>query len=446
MNINIWKLKNLTPQEREKIMRRAQTDIENITDLVRPIIDDVRQNGDDALIRYAAQFDKADISTGLKATDKDFEKAYRDLEPEVIEAIRYCAENVRIHHEQQMAHVQDHWIQEVRPGIYAGEKITAIQSVGVYVPRGKGAFPSMMYMLCMPAKIAGVQKIAVCTPPTPEGTIDAASLVAADICGVRDVYKAGGAQAIAAFAYGTQTIPKVSKVEGPGSPYVAAAKRLLSHVINPGMPAGPTDALILADDSADPWNTALDLINEQEHGPDSASILVTNSESLAQDVADKLPKIINSLPPERRDYCIEGLSTYGGIMICETLDVAYDFCNEYAAEHLLLKVSDTDHVLERIHNAGEILIGETTPMTLGNYGIGANAVLPTGQQALTHSCTSVWSFLKRTGISYVTSEGYRSMRAPVATLAHYEGFTGHAKVLEERNEDAFIDLTLKKAS
>ena len=181
-----------------------------------------------------------------------------------------------------MDRVERQWMDEVAPGQFAGEKITAIPSVGLYVPRGKGAFPSVMYMLCTPAVIAGVKNITVCTPPTPDGGIDAASLVAADICGVRNVYKAGGAQAIAALAYGTETIPKVVQVNGPGNPYVAAAKRLLSDIMNPGMPAGPSEAIILADHTADPWNTALDLINEAEHGPDSASVLVTTSQELSR--------------------------------------------------------------------------------------------------------------------------------------------------------------------
>ncbi len=446
MKINSWKLKDLTAQEKEKILRRAEADISDVGDVVAPIIEDVRKNGDAALIKYAKQFDKSEIKGGLKATEEDFANAYKQVDAKVIDAIKVCAENVRIHHQQQMDRVEKQWMEEVRPGLFAGEKVTPIPSVGLYVPRGKGAFPSVMYMLCTPAKIAGVPKIAVCTPPTPDGGIDAASLVAADICGVRDVYKAGGAQAIAALAFGTETIPKVVQVNGPGNPYVAAAKRLLAGTMNPGMPAGPSEAIILADHTADPWNTALDMINEAEHGPDSASLLVTTSPKLVEAVLKFLPEIINSLPPQRKEFCEAGFTRYGGIVLCDSMDEAIDFCNEYAVEHLLMKVEKPNDVLAKLTNTGEILIGETTPIVMGNFGIGINAVLPTGQKALTHDCTSVWTFLKRTSLSYMTAQGYQSLKGPVTTLAHYEGFAGHAKVIEDRNEAAFSDIALKKAS
>lgn len=446
MKINYWKHSELSPQERETIIKRAEADIKDVSEIVKPIIEDVRARGDDALIEYAAKFDNSVIKGGLKATDEDFEKAYAAVDADVIEAIKACAENVRIHHQQQMDRVEKQWMDEVAPGQFAGEKITAIPSAGLYVPRGKGAFPSVMYMLATPAVIAGVKEIAVCTPPTPDGGIDAASLIAADICGVRNVYKAGGAQAIAALAYGTQTVPKVCQVSGPGNPYVAAAKRLLADVMNPGMPAGPSEAIVLADHSADPWNTALDIINEQEHGPDSASLLVTDSKKLADAVIDFLPEIIDSLPEQRQEFCRTGFTKYGGIMLCDSMDDAIDFCNEYAVEHLLMKVENPQEVLDQLEHTGEILIGETTPIVMGNFGIGINAVLPTGQKALTHDCTSVWTFLKRTSLSYITAEGYARLKEPVTKLAHYEGFKGHAKVIESRNEDVFADIPLKKAS
>ena len=443
MKINLWKLNSLSQAEKATILKRSETDIASVASVVMPIIEDVKARGDEALRYYAQKFDGAVIQGSLKATDEDFEKAYKEVEPQVIDAIRQCAENVKIHHQQQMNRVEKQWMDEVKPGVYAGEKITPLPSAGLYVPRGKGAFPSVMYMLCLPAVIAGVKSITVCTPPTPSGGVDAASLVAADICGVRSVYKAGGAQAIAALAYGTQTIPKVVQVNGPGNPYVAAAKRLLSHVINPGMPAGPSEAIILADHTANPWNTALDLINEAEHGPDSASILVTTSEELANKVIQHLPQIVNSLPAQRKAYCETVFSKYGGILICETMNEAIEFCNEYAVEHLLMKVEDADSVLAKLENCGEILIGETTPIVMGNFGIGINAVLPTGQNALTHDCTSVWTFLKRTSLSYVTCSGYKHLRQPIEIMAEYEGFSGHAEVLKQRHENGFTDLQLK---
>lgn len=446
MNINIWTLKDLSHEEKVRILKRAEADIEDVSDIVRPILEDVKKRGDDALIDYARKFDKADVSTGLKATKTDFAKAYKALDNDLIEAIKICAENVRTHHQQQMDRIDLQWLEEVQPGQFAGEKITPIPSVGLYVPRGKGAFPSAMYMLCIPAKIAGVENIAVCTPPKPEGDFDAASLVAADICGVRDVYKVGGAQAIAALAYGTETVPKVVKVEGPGSPYVSAAKRLLSDIIHPGMPAGSSESLVLADDTADPWNTALDMVSEAEHGSDSASVLVTTSRLLADKVTKHLEEIIYSLPEERQRYCEDVFANYGGIIICDTMDEAIAFTNEYAAEHMQIKTGNPEAILERIINAGEIVIGETTTFVMGSYGIGINHVLPTGQKALSYDCTSVWSFLKRSSLSYITPEAYQNLKNPVTTIARYEGFDGHAKVITDRNEKAFSKINLKKVS
>jgi histidinol dehydrogenase len=442
--INKWNWVDLDTAARVKIMRRAEEEIDAAADKVRPIIEDVKKRGDEALLEYARKFDKAEIKGGLKASDAEFEAAYKEVDKEVVEAIRFCAENVRIHHQQQMDRVEGQWMDEIRPGLWGGEKITAIDSAGIYVPRGKGAFPSMMYMQCMPAIIAGVKEIAVCSPPTPEGGIDAASLVAADVCGVRNVYKVGGAQAIAALAYGTQTIPKVVKVNGPGSSYVAAAKRLLSHIVDPGMPAGPSDSLVLADGNTDATNTAWDMINESEHGPDSATLLITADAKLAEAVAKVLPTLIDSLPEPRRGYCQTVFSTYGGIILCRDMSEAIDIANQYAAEHLLLKVADPSAVLPLIRNAGEILIGESTPMVMGNFGIGVNAVLPTGGNARTHSATSVWDYLKRTSLAHVTAEGFEILKKPVIALADYEGFPGHAGVLRNRNTGVFTPVNLSK--
>jgi histidinol dehydrogenase len=199
---------------------------------------------------------------------------------------------------------------------------------------------------------------------------------------------------------------------------------------------------VLADETANAWNTALDMMNEAEHGDDSACLLVTDSESFAQEVAKALPKVLEALPEQRRNYCEAGFSTFGGIMICKTMDAAIDFCNEYAVEHLLIKTRAPEQILPRITNAGEILLGETTPSVLGNFGIGINAVLPTGGAARTHSCTSVWSFLKRSSLSYVTAAGYQSLKKPVETLAEYEGFVGHAHVTQKRDETAFRPINI----
>lgn len=440
ITIQRWSWHTLDAATRERIIRRSETNIDDAMAAASGIVADVRQRGDDALRDYARKFDKSELTGSLKATPEEFAAAYRALDPAVTDAIRTCAANVKKHHEQQMAHVESFWLDEVQPGLHAGEKVTPVDSAGLYVPRGKGAFPSVMYMLCTPAIVAGVSQIAVCTPPTPEGGVDAASLVAADICGVRDVYKVGGAQAIAALAYGTATLPKVDIVAGPGNPYVAAAKRLLSHVINTGMPAGPSDSLVLADHTAHPENTAWDLINEAEHGPDSATLLVTADAALADKVAEILPRLIASLPSPRREFCTTVFGGYGGIMLCRDMAEALEVANLYAAEHALIKVADPAAALHGLRHAGEILIGESTPMVMGNFGIGVNAVLPTGRQARTHSCTSVWSFLKRTSLAYLTAEGFARLAAPVTTLADYEGFPGHASVIRQRERGVFRDI------
>ena len=320
----------------------------------------------------------------------------------------------------------------VEPGVWAGEQVSAIESVGLYVPRGKGAFPSALYMLAVPAVIAGVQKIAVVSPPTKEGTTDAATLFTAKLCGVRDVYKCGGAQAIAALAYGTETVPQVKKVLGPGSPYVAAAKRILSDIMDPGMPAGPSESIVLADGSANPENTILDILNEAEHGEDSAALLVTHDEALAKYVQDNMPRVIDSLPEPHRSICHHVMQDYGGIVLTRSLEESIAFANSYAPEHLHFKIKDGEKYLEQIKHAGEILIGEYTPSSLGNYGIGVNHVLPTGGWAHTYSCTSVWDFLKRTSISKCDAQGFAALKDAVLTMTEYEGFPAHGEVLKCR--------------
>jgi histidinol dehydrogenase len=434
-NFYIWRD---TPTDiKRKIFKRSETDIESVKATVAPIIEDVRKNGDEALVRYAKKFDKADVDiSAIKATEEDFSRARKKLDGKLKDAIKLCAENVRKFHQIQKDREEQRWLREVMPGVWAGEQISPLPSVGLYIPRGKGAFPSVMYMLCAPAIVAGVPKIAICTPPTAEGHIDDASLFTAELCGIKDVYKAGGAQAIAALAYGTKTIPKVVKVIGPGNSYVAAARRLLSTVIDAGMPAGPSEALIVADETANVKNTALDLLNEAEHGPDSASILVTHSEKLARAVEALLPDLINALPENRRDFCRAGFSSYGGIVLTDSLEETIAFCNEYAVEHLHLKVQNPQGVIPQLKNVGEILVGEYTPIVLGNFGIGVNAVLPTGGYAKTYSATSIWDYQKRTSLAMADRKGYDALKEAVVTVSDYEGFSAHSNALKLREINA----------
>lgn len=420
---------------KSRIMRRAQADIEAVSALVRPIIEDVRLRGDDALRDYAKKFEGATI-TNIKASPEEFDAADKALDKTLKAAIAKCVANVKKFHVEQMKHAPPRWMVEIETGVWAGEQVSAIDSVGLYVPRGKGAFPSALYMLAIPAVIAGVNKIAIVTPPTPDGSIDAATLYTARLCGVENVYKCGGAQGIAALAYSTETVPQVKKVLGPGSPYVAAAKRLLSDIMDAGMPAGPSESIVLADETADPDNTIWDILNEGEHGKDSGALLVTHDEKLAQYVQDNMMAAINSLPQPHRDICAHvmggGETSYGGIILTGNLEESIAFANDYAPEHLHLKVKDAEQYLDALRHAGEILIGEYTPSSLGNYGIGVNHVLPTGGWAHTYSCTSVWDFLKRTSISRCDRQGFEALKDAVCTMTDYEGFPAHGRVLRER--------------
>ncbi len=412
-------------------MRRSQANIDDVVKTVEPIIEDVRTRGDAALIDYAKKFDGADI-TSLKATPEEFDAAEKALDDDLKAAIQQCAANVKKFHTEQMNRVEKPWMVEIQPGVFAGEQVNPIESVGLYVPRGKGAFPSALYMLAIPAVIAGVKDIAIVSPPTSEGKTDAATLYTARLCGVEKVYKCGGAQAIAALAYGTETIPQVKKVLGPGSPYVAAAKRICSVIMDPGMPAGPSESIILADETANPDNTCWDILNEAEHGEDSAALLITHSSTIADYVKLNIEECIAGLPEPHRSICASVMQNYGGIILTGSLEQSIEVANQYAPEHLHLKVKDAKNVAQKLTHAGEILIGEYTPSSLGNYGIGVNHVLPTGGWAHTYSCTSVWDFLKRTSISECTKEGFEALKDSVTTLTDYENFPAHGDVLRKR--------------
>lgn len=431
MSINFFIWNEIDEPLKRRILGRSQADIASVVRQVEPIIEDVRLRGDEALREYAQKFEGCHLET-IQAGEEEFAEAEGRLDDDLKSAIQHCVQNVRRFHEEQMARVEKPWMVEIEPGVFAGEQVSAIDSVGLYVPRGKGAFPSALYMLALPAKIAGVENIVAIAPPAPDGRADAAYLYTARLCGIDKFYKSGGAQAIAALAYGTQSVPTVKKVVGPSSLYALAAKRLLSDILDPGMPAGPSESIILADSSADPYNTCWDILNEAEHGEDSAALLVTHDKGLADYVRKKLPEIIAELPEPHASICTKVMSDYGGIILTEDLEQSIAVSNLYAPEHLHLKVSNPDDALPKLKHAGEILIGEYTPSSLGNYGIGVNHVLPTGARAHTYSCTSVWDFLKRTSISRCTKEGFEALRDDVVTMTDYEGFPAHGDVLRKR--------------
>ncbi|MGJ3237900.1 MAG: histidinol dehydrogenase [Anaerolineae bacterium] len=433
VKIQFLELDQLTDAQRTKIMRRAETDISELLPTTQAVIDDVRANGDEAVVRYARKWDAANFKASmLRARPEDFKRARANIAPDIVESIHVAHENIRKFHEEQLP--EKMWFTEVQPGIMAGEKITPIASVGLYVPRGKGAFPSVMLMLATPAKAAGVPRIVVVTPPTPEGLPDDASLVAAEIAGIDEVYVVGGIQAISALAYGTETIPQVDKVIGPGNQYVSAAKRLLYGTFDVGLPAGPSESIILTDENVDPRLAALDLLVEAEHGPDSAALLVTHSRDVAEKALNILPEYIAQLPEWRQGFVNNVLSNYGGIILTNNLEESIAFVNDYAPEHLEVLVKDPFVALNKINNAGEILLGDWTPIPTGNYALGVNAILPTGGFAKTFSAVSVWDFLKRSSIAYLSREGYEGLEEHVARLADYEGFPAHANAIRTRNK------------
>jgi len=431
--IKVRELSQLSAADRAVVMRRAEQDITSLLPTAQDVIERVRKDGDAALVEYTRKFDAPNYTADhIKARPEDFAAAREAVGREVIAAIQHAHDNIRRFHEEQMP--EPMWFMEVEPGIMAGEKITPVASAGLYVPRGKGSFPSVMLMLSVPAKVAGVERIVVVTPPNPEGKADAASLVAAEIAGITEVYAVGGMQAVAGLAFGTQTLPRVSKIVGPGSSYVSAAKRLLYGLIDVGLPAGPSESIILCDEHADPRLAALDLLVEAEHGPDSAALLVTHSRAVASEVERLLPGYIAELPDWRRKFVETVLGGYGGIMITGSLQESIDFTNEYAPEHLEILTADPFSTLNRIRNAGEILLGPYTPIPTSNYCLGLNAILPTGSFARSFSSVSVWDFLKRSGIGYSNREGYAKLAGTTATLADYEGFPAHAMSIRKRNE------------
>lgn len=431
MGIQIYDLKKMDPGIKAKIMRRAEEDISEQMKIAREIADDVKANGDQAVIKYTEKFDRAKLTPGsIKVTQEEIEEGYEKVSDEYRDALEFAAKNIRLFHEKQMP--EPIWFTETSPGIMAGEQTQPVPDICIYVPRGKGSFPSVMLMMAIPAVVAQVPNIVILTPPNEEGTLDDGVLAAAKVCGVSNIYKAGGIQGVAAVAYGTETIPKCSKIIGPGSSYVTAAKRVLSDEIDAGTPAGPSEGVILADGFADYEKVGLDLMIEAEHGPDSAALLVTDSRELAEKVKEFVAGQIPKLSEQRKRFVETVFSEYGGIIITESLQESIDFINDYAPEHMEVMTKDPWEVLPKIKNAGEILLGENTPITMANFLIGVNAILPTGRSARTHSSVSVFDFLKKTSVGYVTKDGFERARKHASVFARVEGFETHALAVEER--------------
>ncbi|MFT3986715.1 histidinol dehydrogenase [Aestuariivirga sp.] len=429
--INFLRLADLSPEKRQQLLTRTEGDLSSYLEKLKPIIEAVRERGDEALAEFANHFDKSPVTADtIAATPSDFARAKKELEPDVVAAIGYAAANIRKFHEEQKP--EEMWMEEISPGSFAGDRSLPIPSVACYIPRGKGAFPSSVMMTCIPASVAGVPDICIITPPGPDGHIDAATLVAAEAAGVSKVYKAGGAQGIAAVAFGTKTIGRYAKVVGPGSPWVVAAKRLLAGRIDTGTPAGPSEAIVFADGTTSGKLAALDLLIEAEHGPDSGAFIVTTSEEVARDALAAIPYYWKEMGEQRVSFTRAVLtSDRGGILIARDAEEAFAFINDYAPEHLQVLSKEPKKYLPLIRYAGEVLLGEYSPSTLANFVVGPSHVLPTGGWAKTFSALSVHDFMKRTSIVEVTRAAYASHAKYAGVIARYEGFDAHANAVSK---------------
>ncbi|MBI1387075.1 MAG: histidinol dehydrogenase [bacterium] len=432
--IEIYRWSQTPADQKNKIMKRSAQDIDAFVPNAQKIIDRVRAEGDSAVIELTKEFDGADLSqVGLRVTQEEIAAAAPRLDPAVKKAIEISYKNIRTFHERQMP--EEMWFTEVGPGLMCGEKVSPIESCVLYVPRGTAAYPSVLLMLGVPAKIAGVERIAVVTPPQPDGSVDDASLFAAELIGIDEIYRFGGVQAVAAFALGTETVKPVLKMLGPSNIYASAAKKILYGTMDFGTPAGPSESIILCDETTDPELAATDLLIEAEHGPFSAALAVTHCEKLANLLAEIIPVKVNALPQKQKDYVTKVFSNYGGIILTESLQDSIDFTNDYAPEHLEVLTREPMALAARLRNAGEIMMGPFTPISLCNYSLGVNAILPTGGRAKSSSVVTVHDFLKKTSLSYVTEEGYESLRHHVAVFADFEGFPAHAAAVRTERKN-----------
>ena len=432
MNPNIYELSKMTKEQYDFIMKRAELDITEQMKVAKEVSDDVKARGDEAVLEYTAKFDHVQLTADkMKVTPEEIEAGYNNLDKETREAIEYAYKNIYDFHEKQLP--EEMWFTMVDDGLMVGEKTTPIVDVCLYVPHGKGSFPSVLCMLGIPAVVAKVPKIVVVTPPNEKGEVDDAILAAAKIIGITEIYKVGGIQAVAAVAYGTETIPKCHKIIGPGNSYATAAKRVLANHIDAGLPAGPSEIIVLADEKADPEKVALDWMIEAEHGPDSAALLVTHSKELVDKVIPIVNRQLEKISQKRKEWIETNLTTYGGVILTNSLDESIDFVNDYAPEHMEVMTEKPFDVLPLIKNAGEILLGDYTPVTLCNFVLGPNAILPTGGFAKTYSSVSVMDFLKRSSVGYASKEGFEKVREHAYNFATVEGFETHALAVKERD-------------
>lgn len=398
---------------------------------VKKILDTVKEKKDEAVFAYTKQFDGAQIdASNIRVTEAEIEEAYRQVDEELLQIIRKALKNIEAYHAKQM---QYSWFDSKPDGTMLGQKVTALQRVGVYVPGGKAVYPSSVLMNIMPAKVAGVEEIIMVTPPGKDGKVNPTTLVAAKEAGADQVYKVGGAQAIAALAYGTESIPKADKIVGPGNIYVALAKKAVYGHVSIDSIAGPSEILVLADESANPRYVAADLLSQAEHDELASAILVTTSMELAQKVSEQTDAFIQEL--SRGEIIQKSLDNYGHILVAETMEDAIDAANEIASEHLEIMTKDPYQVMTKIRNAGAIFIGEYSSEPLGDYFAGPNHILPTNGTAKFFSPLSVDDFLKKSSIIAYSDEALKEIHTDIEKFAEAEQLTAHANSIKVRFEE-----------
>ena len=414
----------------QDLLKRSPNNYGQYESIVADIIEQVKTRKDDAVKEYTKKFDKWDTdSLSLQVTREEIDEAYTKIDAPFIEVMKKSAENIRVFHQKQL---HNSWFEPKTDGTILGQKITPIAVSGVYVPGGKAAYPSSVLMNVIPAKVAGVPKIVMTTPAGPDGKVNPGTLVAASIAGVDEIYKVGGAQAIAAMAFGTETIPKVDKITGPGNIFVALAKKACFGYVSIDSVAGPSEILVLADETATPRYVAADLLSQAEHDELASAILITTSMDLAKAVSAEVDKFLKEL--SRAEIISKSLDNYGYILVAESMDDAIDAANEVASEHLEILTKDPFAVMTKIQNAGAIFLGEYSSEPFGDYFAGPNHILPTNGTARFFSPLNVDDFLKKTSIISYSREALEAVHKDIELFAGREGLTAHANSIKVRFE------------
>ena len=414
----------------EDLLKRSPNSYGKFEAAVNDILLNVRTNKDEALFKYTKDFDKADINaSNIVVTKEEIEEAYTKVDPALVDVIRKSLRNIKEYHEKQK---QYSWFDSKPDGTILGQKVTPLARAGVYVPGGKAAYPSSVLMNVVPAKVAGVEQIIMCTPPDHEGKVYPTTLVAANEAGVDVVYKAGGAQAIAAMAYGTESIPKVDKICGPGNIYVALAKKAVFGYVSIDSVAGPSEILVIADETANPRYVAADLLSQAEHDEMASAILITTSSELANKVSAEIDGFLKEL--SRSEIISKSLDNYGYILLVDDINEAVSVANDIASEHLEIVTKDPFNVMTKIKNAGAIFLGEYSSEPLGDYFAGPNHVLPTNGTAKFFSALSVDDFIKKSSIISYSREALEAIHNDIENFASAEHFTAHANSIKVRFE------------